>query len=463
MAADVLYVTFDGVLQPLAFSQVVRVLAGLGKRGLRYHLLSIERPADLDRPELRRAVDDLLRPANVSWTTVAAPSMGTPARAIDALVRTIVRAAGIVRREGIRLVHARGYQAALLARALKQWTGVPYLFDARGYWIEERSGPQGWFSTSSAYALGKFGEQALFRGAAAIVTLTDLQATDLGSGLFGPPPRLIEVIPTCTDYDAFYLHASRPTKPDVGGSMVPLAVQSRLAGKLVIGIVGALNASYFVKESLTLVKLATQMRPDAHLLVLSAQRREYDAAIQSVGIPSERYTLESAEHRMMPEWLQWIDWGLLLLPETAAKRASVPTKLAEFFATGVRPLFFGCNSEATRWVERAGSGHVLPSIDLDDLRAGARFIADSPTDYERLRTAREKTAPHFGLVSCLDRYVRLVGACAPLRRRARSADAPDMKTHAGSQPHSDEGVASPMNHLADQFRSPSTPSRQNDP
>jgi hypothetical protein len=119
----------------------------------------------------------------------------------------------------------------------------------------------------------------------------------------------------------------------------------------------------------------------------------------------------SAEHWAMPHWLQWVDWGLLLLPETAAKRASMPTKLAEYFATGVRPMFYGCNSEASRWVERAGSGYVLRSIDADELRAAARAVAESVPEYERLRNAREVTATHFGLASCLDRYTRFVQAC----------------------------------------------------
>jgi hypothetical protein len=410
MAADVLYVTFDGALQPLAFSQAVRVVAGLGHRGLRYHLLSTERSADLANAERSRAVEELLRPAGVGWTHVTADSMGTARRAADALVRMIAQAVRVIRRERIRLVHARGYHGALLARALKEMTGLPYIFDARGYWIEERSGPGHWFSTSTSYAVGKFIEQTLFRAADAVVTLTDLQATDLLSGLFGPPPRMIEVIPTCTDYDAFYLRKSRPAKPDVGGA-VPQTVRSRLEGKLVVSIVGALNDSYYVKEALTLAKLAVERAPSAHILVLSLQQREYGAALQSLGVPSERYTLASAEHWAMPDWLQWIDWGLLLLPETAAKRASMPTKLAEFFATGVRPVFFGCNSEATRWVERAGSGYVLPSITPEQLLEASSVVTASTIDHARLLRARGITEPHFSLASCLDRYVRFVGAC----------------------------------------------------
>src|SRR5579864_1403137 len=141
MADGVLYVTFDGVLQPLAFSQSVRVVAGLGNRGLRYHLLSIERPTDLANPDLTRAVEQMLQPAGVRWTSIAAASMGTPRRAADVLARAMLHAIAILKRERISLVHARSYHGAVLASVLKRAFGVSYIFDARGYWIEERTGP----------------------------------------------------------------------------------------------------------------------------------------------------------------------------------------------------------------------------------------------------------------------------------------------------------------------------------
>jgi hypothetical protein len=147
------------------------------------------------------------------------------------------------------------------------------------------------------------------------------------------------------------------------------------------------------------------------LLVLSAQRRAYEEELQALGVPPGTYTLASVEHACMPEWLQWIDWGLLLVPETAANRAKMPTKLAEFFATGVRPMFFGCNSDAARWAERAGSGHLMRSLDEQGCEVAVEAILDSAGELARLRAAREITAPHFSLASGLERYYRLVGEC----------------------------------------------------
>jgi hypothetical protein len=406
MDQRILYVSFDSVLQPLVFSQVVRVVAALAKQGLRYHLLSVERPRDLEKADVKARVEDVLRSAGVPWTYVVAPSMGSARLALETLGRVVGRATLIARRERVGLIHARGYQSAMAARAVREVLRVPYLFDARGYWIEERAAPGEWFSSGLSYAAGKWTEQALFRGARAVVTLTELQALDVSSGMFGPRPAAVQVIPTCADYEAFTLRASRPAPPTDGA--VPEAIRRELSGKTVMGIVGSLNHTYFVSETLRLAKLAIAASPTTHLLVLSSQQSEYASALESAGVPRGRWTVAAAKHWEMPDWLQWIDWGMLLVPEIAANRAKMPTKLAEFFATGVRPMFFGCNSDVARWVERAGSGHVLAGVEEPALEAGARVIAGPPAALAVLQRAREVTAPHFSLTSGIARYARLL-------------------------------------------------------
>ncbi|HEY4013112.1 MAG TPA: glycosyltransferase [Polyangiaceae bacterium] len=415
-AGGILYVSFDSVLQPLVFSQVVRVVAALAREGFRYHLLSVERPRDLEKAEVKTRVEEVLGSAGVPWTYVVAPSMGSAPLAAQTLARVLGRASGIARRDEVRLVHARGYQSAMVARGLRSLLGLPYLFDARGYWIEERATPGEWFSTGTAYAMGKWTEQALFRGAHAVVTLTELQALDVASGMFGPAPAAVRVIPTCADYEAFPLMA-RP--PLTAGGAVPSAIRRALSGKVVMGIVGALNNTYFVRETLRLAKLAVEASSVAHLLVLSSQESEYSAAIEAAGIPRGRWTVAAAKHWEMPDWLRWIDWGMLLVPETAANRAKMPTKLAEFFATGVRPMFFGCNSDVARWVARAGSGHVLAGVDDAALEAGARVIAGPPASFEVLKAARDHTASHFSLASGIARYACLLDTCLPRPRLDR--------------------------------------------
>ncbi|HMI89350.1 MAG TPA: glycosyltransferase [Polyangiaceae bacterium] len=407
---SILYVTFDGVLRPLAFSQVVRVVVALARRGFRYRLLSVERKNDLADFARVDRVKRVLADAGIVWTTVGADLEGSARRSSETIARVAATVLWTARHEPLSLVHARGYQAGAIANALRRIAGVPYLFDARGCWIDER---MDWFANPIPYAVGKFVERGLYRDAAAVVTLTELHANDVIDGAFGKrKDSSVVAIPTCADYGEFTISADRPAQP-TSETIVPAEVKRRLEGRVVLGIVGALNRSYLVEPTLALVKLACDLLPRAHLLVLTQQQREYAELLAAEGIHRDRTTLATVPHADMASWLAWVDWGLLLLADTIAKRGSMPTKLAEFFAAGVRPVAYGCNSEMTNWVRRTRSGIILETLERDALLDAARYIADSTPSIEALRYARKVSAPHFSLSSGVERYETLLRRTIP--------------------------------------------------
>jgi hypothetical protein len=395
----ILYISLDGALEPLGFSQVYRVVEGLGRRGLPYVLLSLEKPADLADMGRVEELDERLRRAGVTWLRAPYVS-GGGGRAAAQNVATLIRHAFVTCARGeVGLVHARGYVPGLAAHALRRTLRVPYVFDARGYWIDERVDEGQWFTTPPRLAAGRLVERNLYAGAAATVSLTQLQADDIASGRFGPNrDRPAVCITTCADFEDFKLKDT---------STAPAEIRARLQGKLVLGLVGSINASYQTDKMIALAKRVLQKRADAHLLVLSAQKEAYRERLRD-GNPAQ-VSIERADHRAMPGWLGLIDWGLqLLTPERAAKRASMPTKLAEFLATGVRPVHYGCNNEVDEWVRRTGSGLVLNDLGDAALDEAANAIATRSRDRASLERAREIAAPHFALASGVARYEELL-------------------------------------------------------
>jgi hypothetical protein len=101
----------------------------------------------------------------------------------------------------------------------------------------------------------------------------------------------------------------------------------------------------------------------------------------------------------------------------------MPTKLAEFFAVGVRPLHYGCNSEVADWVRRVGTGLVLDSLAESELARAARFAVDSHHDAAVLSAGRERAEPHFSLRAGLDRYEALLRSSAAKLERPLATDA----------------------------------------
>lgn len=411
MNRALLYVTADGLLEPLGFSQVVRVVEGLARRRWPYRLFSLEKSADLAREGRVRELRARLEAARIEWKFATYESDGSTssaARNEAALVNAATRTRNVVG------IHARAYHSAVAAFAARLSSRTPYLFDARSYWFDERLEDGRWFTTPIRLAIARGVEHQLFAKASGVVTLTELQAADVRSGRFGPSRhKAVQCITTCADFDDFV------RRPASDCPRVPEELRRTLAGKRVLGIIGSVNRSYLVDETLSLVAAVLRRDETAHLLILSGQRDEYLRRLAALGIDERRFTLTRADHEAMPEWLSLIDWGMLLLnPGSPAKRASMPTKLAEFLACGVRPVQFGCNTEVSEWVRQTGSGFVLPDVKPETLEATADRIVSSRPEPELTARARALAAPHFSLESGIAKYERvLLATFGDLRRK----------------------------------------------
>ncbi|MCA1556972.1 MAG: hypothetical protein LC731_00335, partial [Acidobacteria bacterium] len=304
--------------------------------------------------------------------------------------------------DDIRLVHARSYVTAMIARVLRLRFKMPYIFDMRGYWVDELKDEGRWFTNPLAYQLGKRAEKRLVKDAAGIVTLTQIQADDLRQGLLRNSPETpIEVITTCASYEEF--DRGRPSK-----GAVPAEILARIEGKLAIGLVGSINASYGTDESFAFFRYLLEENGDAHLVCLTRQLTQMKAMLDRHAIPESAYTLVSVPHDEMADWLKLMDWALLLLNTRYSKRGSMPTKLAEFFAAGVRPIQYGCNEEVSQKILEAGAGVVLDGLSEDDLRRGARTVAATTLRPEETARARELTRAHFSLEAGVEKYALLL-------------------------------------------------------
>ena len=205
------------------------------------------------------------------------------------------------------------------------------------------------------------------------------------------------MIPTCADYDLFTREADQDA--------IPREITDRLRGKLVIGLVGSIRSkSYRTREALQLFAEICRRRRDAHLLCLTGQVAQMKPMLFEAGIAASDYTLLSVPHEEMPAWLSLMGWALLLLSQSDAKRGSMPTKLAEFFACEVRIALYGCNSEVADKVRECGAGIVLQDLSLDELKRAAQEISSLPFSPDATVRVRTLTRAYFGLESGVRQY-----------------------------------------------------------
>jgi hypothetical protein len=399
MAKRMLYLTVDGLLEPLGFSQVVRVVELLAKRGRPYDIISLEREKDLAQEHRVRDLRVRLAKVGIGWTHFAFRSSGGSRDAVANEAQLVSCALAHVARGTTQAIHARSYHGAMAALVCKTVKSVPYVFDARSYWFDERLEEGKWLTTPVKVGFARGIERQLYAQAAGVVTLTELQAEDVRGGKFGTQPQAI-CIPTLADFDDFQRRAVTPS--------VPASLEKMLRAKKVVGIVGSINRSYLVDETLELAQKFLQLDLRHHLLVLSQQHEEYARRFEARGLKKTQWTVISARHETMPDWLSLMDWGMLLLnPTSPAKRASMPTKLGEFFASGVRPIQYGCNAEVAAWVKKAGTGLCLSDVTPKSLQQAASEM-QRPRNELVVMQGREVAAAHFSLVNGVAAYERFL-------------------------------------------------------
>ncbi|TIP05724.1 MAG: glycosyltransferase family 4 protein [Mesorhizobium sp.] len=198
-----LYLTRNGLLEPLGQSQVMAYLRGLS-RSHAVTLITYEKDedrADAARMAAAQAECDAL---GIRWL----PQRFLPRPKMIAPALSMMRMAWLVRREvlrhGIRLIHCRSYIPAAVVMAVTRFTRTPFIFDMRALWPEELITAGRLRRGSLLHRIIVGAERACLRRAAGVVSLThaavDYLKREYPAEL---ADRRIAVIPTCADLDRF--------------------------------------------------------------------------------------------------------------------------------------------------------------------------------------------------------------------------------------------------------------------
>ena len=262
----VLFISYNGMLDPLGQTQVIPYLRELAKRGVQFTLLSFERAAAFvgegvrKREELRRE----LRQQGIEWHSLRyhqRPSV--PATMYD-VIAGIRKGKSLIKRNRIGLVHARSHIPATIALALKRRLGTKMIFDLRGLMAEEYVDAEHWREGSIPYRITKAAERRIFEETDAVVTLTERIWPIIREwqGLRGREVQH-EVIPCCVDLSLFKFSDEERAKR---------RAELGIGDKFTIVYSGSLDGWYLTEKMADFFAVFRRRRPDAHLLWLPLTR-----------------------------------------------------------------------------------------------------------------------------------------------------------------------------------------------
>ena len=393
----VLFVSYDGLLDPLGQSQILPYLRGLAAKGAVMTLLSFEKAAARNAPERMQAVQAELRQWGVRWIPLKyhkrCPALAT---AYDVGIG-LLEGRRAIRADHIQLIHARSYVATLIAWLLSRWLRVPFVFATIGFWIDERLDVGFWSPRNPLYHVAKRLEREFFRSASHIVMLTE-RSRQLVERWFDFRGSRVSVVPTCVDLQRF--SGSRVAQPP---GHAPVFIYT-----------GSVGTCYLLHEVVECVVQARRRFPQARLVVLTPQEQEA-FALAAARLPTESLTVRAVRYAEVPSYLAEAHVGLAFYKPAFARVGTCPTKIGEYLAMGLPVIVNGGVGDVEDLIEPARVGVVVSEFSPQSYAQALERLERLWADPLLPARCRQIAEAHFSLVLGVERYWAAYEQLAALR------------------------------------------------
>jgi glycosyltransferase involved in cell wall biosynthesis len=231
-----------------------------------------------------------------------------------------------------------------------------------------------WPAGGLLYRLVKAAERRLLEAADGFVVLTEQARLILFPGGLDARGRPVEVIPCCADLARFQA-GDLPSRDQARKEM-------GLDTRRVIVYLGALGGWYLTDEMADLLGVAHSQDASTFSIILTQSKPEMIAPrLKARGFGEEDYLIRKASPADVPRYLRAADIALSFIKPCYSKRASSPTKIAEYLAAGLPVICNAGIGDLDAIIETDGVGVIVRRLDresylralndVEELRRGA--------------------------------------------------------------------------------------------
>ena len=388
---NVLYLTRNGLLEPLGQSQILAYLKPLSAH-YRFHIVSFEKERDLNNTDHYNHIAAVCRDHNISWTPLTYGSAIRGLGVLTGFFQLFRTGLGIQRQLQVSMIHARSYYPAFVALAIRRLTGTPFLFDMRALWAEELVVAGRLKPGTIPHRMVKDLEKRCLIASGAVISLTQAAANHLIATY--PNAHLQQkmvVIPTCTDTDRFATKGPIPPSPD--REIVLSCFGALLSGWFKIGVLAAV-IDYLLRE-----------HPNVRIAILT---RDDEEEVHSHLDPDRKYanriSIGSAPFAEMPQRMQAYHGTMFFYEADISRLGSFPTRMGESLSVGLPVLCNPCVSDVRTIVEQHGVGVILEEYTPAAIKTACDAflqLLEEPDIVSRCRNVAEE---FFSLESGVARY-----------------------------------------------------------
>ncbi|MEL6561542.1 MAG: glycosyltransferase [Bacteroidota bacterium] len=405
----VLYLSYDGLTDPLGSSQILPYVKGLVAKGYRFTIISFEKKEryETENEAIREQIKDL----SINWI----PNRYTknpPVLSTISDIRTLwSNVKNLYKTDSFQLVHCRSYITALIGLKAKNKFGTKFLFDMRGFWADERIDGNIWNLKNpvfrKVYNYFKKKEIEFFTQSDYIISLTHAGKKEIDklTTKSNTSSSSVQVIPCCVDNQLF-----DPVNVPVNSTSSLKNSLNISQSQFVLGYVGSIGTWYMLPEMISFFRSLLDFKPDSVFLFVTKERPDniYNQ-FQSNDIDRSCIRVVASNRENMPSYINLFDWSIFFIKPVFSKQASSPTKQGEIMSMG-KPII--CNSgvgDTEEIINQYEAGIVIDQFDESTFIQAIEKMEKFQIKPERIR---EGSIAFFSLKSGVNNYANVYQACA---------------------------------------------------
>ena len=398
---NVLFISYDGMTDPLGQSQVIPYLSALTKFGYRFTILSCDKPASYI--EGKNYVSHLLVGLPIEWVSIPYHKNPPVLSSIYDYYRLRQRALQLHKEKKYDLVHTRPGLPTLVALEMKKKLGIKFLDDVRGFWADERVDGGMWNLKNPVfrmiYRYFKKHEFICLKKADYVTCLTYAAKKEiLGWKGIKEQPIPIQVIPCSVDLELF------------DPANINLGLKEEFRKNLFIhkedvifSYLGSIGGWYLTEEMMRLCKKLGDKIPAAKFLFISPHRHEeIVAAATRQGLSSDKIIVIKGSRHEVPVLLSFSDYSIFFIKPCFSKISSSPTKHGEIMAMGIPVITNTGVGDVEQIVKKYESGFLVNTFsDTEFDGIVDAIVSEKRFDHSRIRNGAKE---FYALNSAVDHY-----------------------------------------------------------
>jgi glycosyltransferase involved in cell wall biosynthesis len=317
---SVLFLSYDGLTDPLGQSQILPYICGLSENGYFITIVSFEKKL---RYEARKIIiEQTCRKYQIQWHPLKYHRQPPVLSTLFNLYRMQRVVRKLHRKSNFYLIHCRSYLSALVGLRMKRACGVKFLFDMRGFWADERVEGGVWNLNNVLYAniyqFFKKKEGDFLLESDAIISLTH-SAKKYLSEKFSLKEEKIIVIPCSVDLSLFDPEKIDEKEQDKLRSELGIS-----AGTFVLLYLGSLGTWYLYDEMVSFFYSLKQHYPSAKFLFITPDKDKVAW--------NDDFIVREVDRDQVPLYCSIANAAIFFIRPSFSKMASSATKMGEVMA-----------------------------------------------------------------------------------------------------------------------------------